>query len=151
MYLWKTNQLAEDLKNNQVDENEFFQYVLLSSILMFLIIESYAYSEPNPVTQFSMWKSGFMFLVTIFGTYYCYKINSEGDNQKFVERLVALNVPLLIKFVIWMLLAGVVLGILNGMVFQLEEFLDYSIPVTEALASLLIYWRLYVHIKFIAH
>ncbi len=151
MYLWKTNELAEDLKNNLVEENDFFQYVLVSTIYVFLILEIVSYSDPNPVNQTSLLKSGIAFFITIIGTYHCYRINSEGDDKRFVERFVALCVPLLIKFFVLTILAGIILGVVIGLVFRSEVYVEYSIQVIEVLAALLSYWRLYVHMKFVSH
>ena len=89
-----------------------------------------------------------MFGISIFGIYFCYKINSSGDNRDFILRLMCIGVPVLIRVIavfIPIMIIGAILEITlfaNG---SGDEKVYESTPIKVALTSALVasyYWYL---------
>jgi hypothetical protein len=156
MYWWNTKGLAEELKQNSLNEKDLFKYFFVYLMVSAIIFEVFDYTDAAATTSLNLVFSSFIVFVTGLATYFCYKVNSAGDNQKFIERYICLGIPLSVKLVFLIIL-------LMFLLIFLSIFLDieiYSDPdglgevlttISGMFAITIFYWRLYVHMKFIAH
>ncbi|MBN4078307.1 hypothetical protein JYT29_03180 [Nitrospina gracilis] len=156
MYLWNTKGLAKALKQNSLNEKDLFKYFFVYLMVSALIFGAFDYMDAAPTTSLNLFFSSFTVFVTGLATYFCYKINSTGDNQKFIERYICLGIPLAVK------LAFLIILLMFLLIF-LSIFLDIEIytdpdglgealtTISGMFAIVIFYWRMYVHMKFIAH
>lgn len=94
-----------------------------------------------------------MLVISIFGVYYCYKINSSGDNKDFIVRVMCIGLPVMIRVLVVMIPVFIVGGALES-VFLYPESLDEetfeSTPMQVVSMSIFIaayYWYLSTKIK----
>ena len=97
MYLWKVDNLVDDFRTDKVSQKEEFKYMLFYSVLIplstdpFLIGNSSYYNVNDFLISISI------LAISIWGIYYCYKINSSGDNKYFYVRVSCIGVPVFIR------------------------------------------------------
>ena len=96
MYLWKIDSLVDDFKTGNVSQWEQFKYcflIKLTGIVAGLI-------APGRVSLEESWaivSAVAVFVFTLAGLSYCYWINSRGDDEDFIPRLVCIGVPAAIR------------------------------------------------------
>jgi len=99
MYFWNVNALVDDLKHDRVTQKEQFKYYLLFSIVTVIFMDPYFY-DGSTYNIYDLLNSILSVLITAFGTYYCFKINSSGDNKDFIVRMILLGLPIAIRAVV---------------------------------------------------
>ena len=99
MYFWKVNNLVEDFKSGKVSQKEEFKYMLLFSVLMIFTSDPLFYvgSSYNIYDSVS---TILMLAASVWGVYYCYKINSAGDNKDFIVRVMCIGLPVGIRVLV---------------------------------------------------
>ena len=145
MYIWKTNKLAEDLKENKVSQTDFKRYYLISSVILsisvyFLSIEA----RPYPVVCF--FETVGVIIVTIFGLNLIFKANGGDDGKDYLNRVISLSLPVMIKSMVIAFLIGIVIGILELSGIS-KEYLEYCISLSIVFVDALILWRVKVHVQ----
>lgn len=157
MYLWNTDALAKELKEGMLSEREKFKYFITYTLLyeIVILITSFSVRAFSSVEIFLALLSLF---IIFFGTYQCYQVNKTGDGINFIERFICLGLPITIKiFVLYLLgtiiflIIMIVLGGKSSDLGNYESFWGLFFLVTGYLISILFYWRVYVHIKWISH
>lgn len=103
MYLWKVDSLVEDFKAGKVSQKEEFKYMLFYFIAMALAIEPYFYIGYS-YNYYDTLGSIVNLVISISGVYYCYTINSKGDNKDFIVRMMCIGTPVLIRVLVAMIL-----------------------------------------------
>ncbi|BEV07840.1 hypothetical protein [Methylophilus sp. DW102] len=96
MYLWKVDSLVKDFKSGKVSQKEEFKYMLMFTILMSVASNQALYIE-SIYNYYDALSSALVFGISIFGVYYCYKINSCGDDRDFLVRVFCIGLPVLIR------------------------------------------------------
>jgi len=138
MYFWNANALAEDLKQGRLSEREKMKYFLVFSL--FVTITSYASWEANILVFL---EALILVAMTIWGTLFCYKANQKGDDKAFIERFVAMNLPLTIRLIVMIAVPATVIRILLSLVaeelFPPESYTIFDL-VFVVLASAIFYW-----------
>jgi H+/Cl- antiporter ClcA len=102
MYLWDVNKLSEQLITNSVTEKDKMKY-LIGYITIGAISGEVSYWSGvgmNSLNYFDYLNGFISVLLTIIGTFICYRANQVGDGQKFVERFICLSVPIIIRIII---------------------------------------------------
>jgi len=99
MYLWKVNNLIDDLRNDRITEKESMKYLVVTSVLYILGNDSYftiglEYSYLDTISTF------LIIAITIVGTLYCYSANNIGDNRDFIKRFFCLSLPVSIRLLV---------------------------------------------------
>jgi hypothetical protein len=89
MYIWKPNNLAIDLRNNNVSEKEKLKYTLFWVLAMVIFSDPAIYIGYEYVLNDT--------IISAAGTIYCYKINKRGDNKDFISRYICLSIPVGIR------------------------------------------------------
>lgn len=121
MYFFNVNGLARDLKDEKVDQENSFKYLLgvlllvVSSAIPFLLYWSFSNFAWTENFYSYIAKIGFVrsiqmllfrvfgpldiflylykYAVLIIGTYLCYKVNKQHDNKDFIKRFICLSWP----------------------------------------------------------
>jgi hypothetical protein len=152
MYLWKVDSLVEDFKSGRVSQKEEFKYMLISVIVMVFASDpvlhiGYSYNYYDAIG--SVVTLG----ISMLGIYYCYKINSSGDNKDFVVRVMCIGLPVVVRVLAVMIPVFSVVGILEAVIFypkSLAEGLLKNTPIQVAFVLVFMvayYWYLSTKIK----
>ena len=106
MYLWDTQALAIELKQDTLNQRERLKYifliVFLFSVGMYLYLgnlfnESGINIDGTLVTATDLTIIALYQLIYITTVYLCYRANRNGDNQDFTSRFISLQIPLTMK------------------------------------------------------
>lgn len=127
MYLWKVDSLVEDFRSEKVTQEEEFKYMLVFTIAVAFASDPALYAGSS-YNQYDAMVSVIVLGISIFGVYYCYKINSGGDNKDFIVRMMCIGLPVMVRVLVIMFpayLAGAIL----------EAVFLYPEPVDETLES----------------
>ena len=148
MYFWKTAQLADDIKNNKVSEKSKMYYYLLmiaacnvavyQYLLDFTINATIAISEMLVTT-----------LVVIMGTLITFKTNKGEGGLDYIARVVMLGLPISIKIVVFTMILQIALFEFALYYWDYDVLTDLFTFVLAATISVLFYWRINVHLKYI--
>lgn len=92
MYWWNYRKLAEDLRENRVDEKERFKYFLATFIGWNMAVLLWAYS-PGPFGLPGFVAVAVCVIIAIIGIASCYRANQRGDNVDFIPRMICLALP----------------------------------------------------------
>ncbi|WP_371364632.1 hypothetical protein SRRS_52710 [Sporomusa rhizae] len=112
MYLWNVNALVKDLREDKMSENEKLKYYLLSGV--------FALAVPHELDLFTILDVG----VFIIGTYLCFEANSKGDNRNFITRMICLEIPLGIRYVLILLPLFIVVYIIFDKADNINQILN---------------------------
>ncbi len=112
MYLWNINALVKDLREDKVSEKEKLKYYLFMGILGMAL--------PHSVDLFTILSIG----VLIIGTYLCYEVNSKGDNRHLIDRMICLEVPLSIRFILPLLALALIIELIFHNANNIELIID---------------------------
>ena len=128
MYFWKVDQLVDDFKSEKVSQKEEFKYMLLFTVLITAMTDPFLYIGSS-YNLYDSINSVSMLVVSILGVYYCYKINSEGDNKNFIVRIMCIGLPVMVRvlaFMIPVLILGSIIEEINT-----EETIDSDLYETS--------------------
>lgn len=152
MYFWKVDSLVEDFKLGKVSQKEEFKYMLVFTIAMAFASDPALYIGAS-YNYYDTIGSVLVLGISILGTCYCYKLNSNGDDKDFIVRIMCISVPVMIRILVVIIPAAIVIGVLEA-VFLYPESLDEetieSTPIQVALIAVFIavyYWYLSIKIK----
>ncbi len=145
MYFWNTGKLVGDLRNDLVTERNFKNYYMASSLIM---MASYylAMTAPRENMVIMLVEAIGSIIITVFGINYVFKRNGGDGGHSFVNRALALSLPLMIK----LFLAGMLIGIIETIANELaipKKTLDIAGAALLLLIQLVFFWRLAVHIQ----
>jgi hypothetical protein len=135
--LWNTQQLASDLQEGKVTEQQkmwyLFAYVVPVSLELMLvkwIPSEYALSTMANFAELA---------VTIIGLLACYQANSRGDGRDFVVRFICMSWPVLWRIVAVFLPLGLAFGLVIEAITP-----EYGDPVSDGFAvlSAVVYYAL---------
>ena len=99
MYLWKVDDLVEDFKSGNVSQKEELKYMVVSTIFLVILADPYLYIGMTYNSNDSL-ISIFTLLISIYGLYACYKINSSGDNKDYIARIMCIGLPAFIRLIV---------------------------------------------------
>ncbi|MCK5355604.1 MAG: hypothetical protein KAJ63_10835 [Methyloprofundus sp.] len=152
MYLWKIDSLVEDFRSGNVSQKEEFKYMLLFTIAMALGSDPALYIGTS-YNYYDTLSSALILGISVFGIYYCYKLNSRGDDKDFIVRVMCLGLPVMIRLLAVMIpvvIIGVVLETVVLYPESLNEEAFENTPIQVASTSVFIaayYWYLSIKIK----
>ena len=145
MYFWKTSYLVKELKENSLTESNLKNYYLVTSILTLVSFYLMALEPPTNVLIITV-ESIAGIGVTIFGLNYVFNANGRNSGKRFLDRVISISLPLLIK----VLVAGLILGFLQA---ALEDYdveknqIEWLFSFSAIIVQIAFFWRLAVHVK----
>ena len=149
MYFWKTAQLADDIKNNKVSEKSKMYYYLL----MMLMFNVFAYSFLLDLRAEDVSVDIFEMIITtvilVGGILINFKANKGVDGVDYMARVIMLGVPIAIKLTIVMMLFGFILFEIVYAYWGFDILTDWFVLGQVTVISVLFYWRVNVHLKYI--
>jgi hypothetical protein len=148
MYFWKTDQLAADIKNNKVSEKSKMYYYLL--IMASYNIVTYQYLADFTVdTTIAIIEMVVTTLIVIIGTFITFKTNNSRGGSDYIARVIMLGLPISIKLIVFTLIFQIVLYEVVFYYWNYDILTDLFISVSAAIISILLFWRINEHLKFI--
>jgi hypothetical protein len=114
MYLWKVDKLVEDFKSGKVSQKEEFKYMLLFTVLMIFASDPFLYVGSS-YNIYDFVGTMLMLTISVWGIYYCYKINSAGDNKNFIVRVMCISLPVIIRILVIFIPIVILVGVLEGL------------------------------------
>ena len=148
MYFWKTDQLAEDIKDNKISEKSKMYYYLLT-ISIYNIIGYQYLSEFSGDMTTAIGEMLVTTLVLIFGTFITFKTNNSRGGSDYIARVIMLGLPISIKLIVFTLIFQIVLYEVVFYYWNYDILTDLFISVSAAIISILLFWRINEHLKFI--
>lgn len=152
MYFWRTDKLIADLKQNTVSQAQFKNYYLASGIFILLIV--FLMSQ-MPVEDWKMNLSLFLInsglLISWMNT--IFKANGGNQGQQFLNRVIALYLPISIKLMVYFIIASIIFQlILNGFENQMPKITfdlinQWSSSCFDIAMNVVLYWRIYIAVK----
>ena len=98
MYIWKTDKLSSEIKENTLTEKDWKQYFLAGAIL--ITLSMYMIQTMPRANMISLMVEGIlMIVITIIGINIAFNANQENNGTNFVARITALSFPLSIKII----------------------------------------------------
>lgn len=91
MHLFNINRLAGELRADALSETEKYRY-LLGLVVLRALSEASRSAATQSRNHFADILSAL--LISLIGFHICHKINQRGDNQRLIERLICLSVPI---------------------------------------------------------
>jgi len=148
MYFWKTDQLAADIKNNKVSEKSKMYYYLL--IMASYNIVTYQYLADFTVdTTIAIIEMVVTTLIVIIGTFITFKTNNSRGGSDYIARVIMLGLPISIKLIVFTWIFQIVLYEVVFYYWNYDILTDLFISVSAAIISILLFWRINEHLKFI--
>ena len=150
MYFWKTGDLANDIKNDEVPDHGWKNYFLAWSIIGTLSMYLVSIAPHENMDAMLVEMIGLVG-ITIFGISKTFGTNIEGGGtaQNYFSRSIALSVPLLVKFTVLSFFAGIVLGIAEGALSLPASGSQWALCALVLGIQILYFWRINVHLAYI--
>ena len=153
MYFWKVDSLVDDFKQNKVTQKEEFKYILLFSILTLLSTNSFV-SIDSTYNFYDTLDLILTIIITVAGIYYCFKINSDGDNKNFMVRFISIGLPVVVRVLAIAIPIFIISAIIESSFFMTPEEMEsdssestLSLVVLTSLIMIGYYWYLSKKIK----
>jgi hypothetical protein len=150
MYYWKTKDLAAQIKEGDISEELKKNYYVASSVIatafMYMAI---AGGTQNGIATLA--ECILLIIITVIGINITFKSNGGNEGLNYISRVVMLSLPILIKLIILSLLGGIAIGIaivaVVGASGEVDTILSqWGATVISALAQVLFFWRINVHL-----
>lgn len=96
MYFWNIQALAQELQLNNISEQEKMYYYLAMVLISLFFIHSNTHIPPPIAIASLILTIG----VSFWGIKHCFAINAAGDNTLFIERMICLFFPIVVRILI---------------------------------------------------
>jgi hypothetical protein len=144
MILWNTKELSNQLSAGIVTEKEKMKYFLISSLVTVFTIAMVT-EEKDLMLPLHYGFLGVNLLITALGIWWAFRMNAQGDNKNFLDRIVVLSIPIFLRVIVLSVVVTLPLGIvLEGSDKVMEQLFWH---IVEAAVNLAFYWRLCVWIN----
>ena len=147
MRIWRTNLLADEIKSNSLQDNEWKKYYLASTIYVTIMIYLTTLT-PRTDTKVLLAELIAVIGVIIFGISTTYETNQKGNGngENYISRMLALSFPLSIKVFTFSLLFGFCIGILSASQTINNQLLVWLSSLFTVVVYILFFWRLNIHL-----
>jgi len=148
MYIWKTESLATDIKNNNVGAGELKNYYLTLSIFMTITMYITAIS-PRENMLMVLVELIALIGILIFGVSITYQSNKGDEGVDYISRMTILSLPITVKVFSVSLFVGIVCGILGEALKLPDDVIEWLMVGFVILIQIVFFWRLNCHIRYI--
>jgi uncharacterized membrane protein YeiH len=148
MYIWKTTELSNEIKENILTEKDWKQYYLAGTIVM-TIAMYIAQLVPRINTQPLIVEAVLLVVIAVIGINITFKTNQNNNGSNFVARVTALSFPIIIKVSVFAILFGIALEVVAEVAELSLESREWFMVVFAVLLEALFFWRINVHLYYI--
>ena len=150
MFIWKTTELANAIKENTLTEKDWKQYYLAGSIVMIIALYLTQLEPRIEInTQSLIVEAVLMVVIAVIGINITFKTNQNNNGSNFVARITALSLPIMIKLFVVLVLIFIALGVVGEVAELSPESIDWLAVVFTVLIEALTFWRINVHLNYI--
>ena len=150
MFIWKTTELANAIKENTLTEKDWKQYYLAGSIVMIIALYLTQLEPRIEInTQSLIVEAVLMVVIAVIGINITFKTNQNNNGSNFVARITALSFPIFIKIGVFSFLLGIALVLVAEGAELSPEFIDWLMVISAVLIEALFFWRINVHLNYI--
>lgn len=145
MYFWNTNLLVDNLKKGLIESKDIKNYYVAGALLYYA---SYYIALLSPPKEFSYLalEASSMSIITIFGINAVFNANGGSSGKNFLDKVVSISCPLLVKILVFSMVLGSTIGILRFYGICCFETKWFS-SVLGVFIQAAFFWRLVVHVK----
>ncbi len=147
MYIWRTKRLAEDLKSGNIKENDFKNYYIATSVI-FLLGFYISLLEPVEVIEAMVFEAIGEIVVTIIALNIIFHSNGGDNGESYLNRVVSLSLPLLIKVFAVSIPLAIVLETMRELGSSTIQ-ISWSYSIAIVLIQIVFFWRIKSHIQYI--
>jgi hypothetical protein len=148
MFIWKTTELSNEIKENTLTEKDWKQYYLAGTIVM-TIAMYIAQLVPRINTQPLIVEAVLLVVIAVIGINITFKTNQNNNGSNFVARVTALSFPIIIKVSVFAILFGIALEVVAEVAELSLESREWFMVVFAVLLEALFFWRINVHLYYI--
>ena len=148
MFIWKTTELSNEIKENTLTEKDWKQYYLAGTIVM-TIAMYIAQLVPRINTQPLIVEAVLLVVIAVIGINITFKTNQNNNGSNFVARVTALSFPIIIKVSVFSILFGIALEVVAEVAELSLESREWFMVVFAVLLEALFFWRINVHLYYI--
>jgi len=151
MYFWKTQQLADDIKNNKISEKGKMHYYLVMMVLFNIAASSSFLVEGVGAVNTTLAVSEMLLviMVVIIGILITFKTNNGESGVDYIARATMLSLPIGVKIFAFTMMFDIVLFEAVYYYWDFDVLSDLFISLQVVLISMLLYWRINTHLKYI--
>ena len=95
MRVWRAGQLADELREGRLSEQQKFQYVLTTTLLHYLVGPQSLATGPRDARTVTVLAGSAA--IALAGLLVCFRVNQHGDGRHFIERYMCLAVPCIVR------------------------------------------------------
>jgi hypothetical protein len=147
VYFWKTGQLASEIKQKGIEENDKKNYYLATTIVTLASMFIVSISAQKKI-YVSLLEFACVLIISIIGIKTTFSTNKGNSGVDYIGRMVSLSFPLLIKLILFGFVFGFIVGFsaaINGNV----AFVPWSVSLFTVVLQIWYFWRLNIHLKYI--
>ena len=148
MYIWKTNKLSTDIKENNLTEKDWKQYFLAGGILLTVSMYLIQTTARTNMITLSI-EALLMVVITVVGINMAFKTNQNNNGSNFVARITALSFPLTIKLIVVSIFFGIILGVANEMSPISIDQEEWAFAIFTTVIQVIFFWRINAHLTYI--
>lgn len=156
MYLWNIDALVQDFKAGNVTQKEQFKYMLLCTIAMTLASDPLLHIGSS-YNHYDMISTVLVLGLSIVGIFWCYKINTAGDNKDFITRVTCIGLPAIVRVMVILMPIFIALFAFELLILHPETIDEPNSETTPleigcvAAAVAIYYWYLSQKIKAVSN
>ena len=147
MYIWKTKNLAHDLKSNIPSQEEYKKYYVATAIITLIgfylsMLEPPLFSEPV------IFEGICSIIITVIGINIIFTTNGGNNGTSFLNRAISLTLPLMFKVMAASIIFTIALEVVRELGYS-ALVISWLFSVFIVLIQIVVFWRINVHIKYI--
>jgi hypothetical protein len=146
--MWETGKLAEEIKNKSLTQNDIKNYYLTISLIG-LINGYFAILEiPEAFSNALIFEAVSSIFITIIGLDVIFNANLGNQGTDYINRVVLLSFPLLIKVILISSLFVIAFGAAG----ELDNYLirdGWVVAIYSVITQIVVFWRIKIYIQYI--
>lgn len=147
MYLWKTKMLAENIKNGDLKQKDFKNYLIAVTALTFIGLYTIIL-EPTRNSYVILFEMTGTILIAVFGINITFKTNGGNEGVEYLNRYISLSLPLYLKIIVAGFFLAAIMYILRELNMS-DLQIEWLSSTSGLIVSIIFFWRLNVHIRYI--
>lgn len=138
MYFWNYKQLASDLREGFVTDQNYVVYIAIFIMQLALVI-AFGITSASDLHV--------TLLVCSFWVTYCYLINKRGDGKHFIKRLICLDLPITVQAFVFQFFLTFAYHLMAVFYLPIKLHIALLDEVVIWIGMLYIFWLYYIALR----
>ena len=149
MYLWKIENLKEDIRTKQLTEKDRFIYMFIGLIITYSIMNIMTLIASEDGNMWDVASSLLEILTIYLGTFLAFRANGGAMGVDFLGKYMSIAFVISLRFIPLYILISIIMGINYYFIFPNIEEAETTLldTVLFFVAGIAMYWRIIKHIK----